>query len=368
METVRIRWLAGLVGLVEREVNEMRKPTRIGLASSVFLVTISVGVHGMQQAPSQEVVPVVVDLFAQTELRSSNWKLAFSAPYGDAVGSVGLSGGGDRGGSALYGPEGLAPVDPKTWWVLDTANGRVALMDNGEVIKQYVNQPPMQLPVVAVDGSLIATTGWSVRQYSSGAPVELVTLGSQVATESATDSSGVSPTIDGGSQFLFPTTRSGVPLIQELNLPVDAPGFVVKEWVVRGADQQIGPRQPRSVEIVLDGRGGLQVVGGVSLQVAAPKGATHFASIAEMVEDAYDGIHILWYGFWYLEDGTPAPEVASYIHIVDGKIVANEPVGQIRSIHDPGAPSRLHVLPGTDTPALSIIGADGVEGWVRQGL
>lgn len=307
--------------------------------------------------------PVAVDLRPQNGDRSDAWKRSFFIPYGDSQDTVGLSAGGDTGAVAWYGPEGLAPAADGSWWVLDTANARVIRASDGRITEEYSNQPPLQMPTVAPDGSLIASTGRAVVQFGSGSAQTLVALGEMPAYGNERGPEGVPTNVDGGSQYLFPVTRSGVPVVRELALPVDSPGYVAQEWVIKGIDSPVKAGPAASFEPELDGQGSLIIGDTLTLQISRPPGAIGFNSIVETVEDQAGGIHLLWYGYWNLEGQRTSGDLAAYFYVKDGELIETFPVGALWSEHDPGSPSILQVIPGTTTPTLNLVGADGVEGW-----
>ena len=67
-----------------------------------------------------------VVLHPESEQRPDAWQRTLSVAYGLDKSNVGLSRGGDSSAPVYFGPESASPVTHDKWWIVDTANKRIA--------------------------------------------------------------------------------------------------------------------------------------------------------------------------------------------------------------------------------------------------
>lgn len=255
-------------------------------------------------------VYVPVELTADTLDRAHTWQRSFMVGYGNDADHVGLSPGGDEDAVVLYGPETAAPVTPDMWWVVDSANHRVALFDEaGMVVEASVDQG-LQFIEVTATGDVIA--------HTRPDPILIMMA------------DGSSGSVGSATPFEH---RLGGGVSEEGNLII--PGGC-------------GTRRGRVHLVALPDGSGNSLVSGF-----------------EALCGPDDTIHVLWFGYWENPNGEQTG-FSTYVQLRRDGSITTEAMGQLRSSHDPGTPRRLHLVPATGAPALSVIGEDGVEGWIRE--
>lgn len=258
-------------------------------------------------------------LHLESEQRADVWKQVLSIPYGgisESPDTVGLSAGGDQGGVVWYGPESATPAARDRWWIVDSANSRVALFDGGQlqIAVEVEQRSGLQRGDVTAEGHFLAHTK----------PTAIL--------------------IDGETgELIDPQGAEG--LLRRMN----------------GSLSEQGEFRTRSKCGAI--QGGLALVAD---RTVVPAGST-LQSVVEGFCSPDGVVHLLWYGYW--ADGAGGTTaVASYIRVSDGgghSDIEVDPIGVLSSEHDPGALARLSIVPGTNEAAIAIIGSEGVEGWVR---
>lgn len=259
-------------------------------------------------------IDITVALTPETIPRAETWSRTFFVAYGTDLNHVGLSRGGTESAVVMWGPETAAPVTRDAWWVVDPGNHRVALFDpTGVLIEAPIDATEkLQFIEVTAKGDIITHT----RPIAS-----LISIadGSR---------SPIGTAIPHAPPVYGHITRDGV-----ISIAVDCHGYRAN-LTLRAAPDTAYPNAELS--------SGFQAICG-------PDGTTH----------------LLWYGYWESASAN-GPNMATYVAIHPDGTAVIEPMGNIRSSHDPGNPQRLHLVPGSGQAALSIIGEEGVEGWIRE--
>lgn len=268
-------------------------------------------------SPSSTTTPPVtftVALHPETEQRAKAWRQTLFVPYGPGQDAVGLSSGGDAGGSASFGPDSAGAVANNQWWIVDTAKHRVALFVDNEL--------------------RLATDVEQELQTQSGL---VTTIG----------------------HFLAPTKGGPILIDFESGERVEPAGVLGHSRRISGRLTEAGTFRTGS-ECGLVPAGFTLVVDRTTIGPEA-----RLQSLVEALCSPDGVLHLLWYGYW-TEEGQDAVPVSSYLRLRDQNSIEVEAIGDLSSERDPGTPARLSLIPQTNAPAIAIIGLEGVEGWVRE--
>jgi hypothetical protein len=281
------------------------------------------------------------------------WTEVFVIPYGDTPETLGVSLGGD-GEGLLIGPDYGARVSDGTWWFLDAAKRRLAHFDaEGEYLGEAAMPVELllngeffqySLPRGLEDGTLVAINA------NFGGETSVLRLRDGVIDAVRIPGEWIARYDDG--ELLYAFTFENELLVVDVDAVTAAP----TEWFLTRTGARFG--------LVVE-RGLLRlelpdVPDEVTIPVEPPSeiGGTVFFS-AEVVSTADGSLHLFLLG---LSDADESVQLAGYLTVgPDGSVSAVEPVRDPFSEADPGTPSRLGVLPGTDDVSFMFIDPDGVR-------
>jgi len=278
------------------------------------------------------------------------WREVFVVPYGSARAQLGTAEGGE-GGKLRIGPEYGAPAPDGTWWFLDVAKLRLAHYDRvggyiGAVqipARLLVNHQYFHwsLPHILDDGTLVAprftSDGSALLRLQNGKLDEL--LLSDVFT----------PIYDDGER-LYGFTLEGTPSI------VDP-----KTGAIRPGDEYLTPNgAPFSFDVNYD-TGTIRIqLGGIAhtLHVRTAAGAVAHVG-AQVRAGADDSLHLFLTG---ATNGDHSTQLVGYARIDPGAGLGEvDRLPNPFSNADPGSPAQLSIIPGSATPVLIYVLADGVH-------
>lgn len=287
------------------------------------------------------------------------WAEAFVIPYGDTPETLGVALGGD-GEGLLIGPDYGARVPDGTWWFLDAAKDRLAHFDAdggylGEVampVELLLNGEFFQytLPRGLEDGTLVAVNA------NFGGETSVLRLRDGVIDAVRVPGEWIARYDDG--ELLYGFTFDSELLVVD----VDAASAVPTDWFFTRTGARFGlVVEPGLLRLELPDA---PLVVTISIEPPPEIGGTVFFS-AEVVSTADGSLHLFLLG---LSNADELVQLAGYLTVgPDGTVSAVEPVRDPFSEADPGTPSRLGVLPGTDDVSFMFIDPDGVRVFRRTG-
>jgi hypothetical protein len=283
------------------------------------------------------------------------WQERFAIGYGPGKALLGTSPGGDSG-SLDIGPEYGAPAPDGSWWFLDAAKARIAHYDSfGHFIDQVrVSRRLLmggryfqwQLPHVLADGTLVAARQDPERTW-------LLRLREGRLDEIPVDGS-FAPTYDDGVR-LYGFAGRGKPVVVD---PIDGslqPTSVFRTPSGTAFSVAIGHR----LRLDLPEAGTSKV-----LPITTASGAPAHVAV-QVRAGADDTLHLFLAGIG--EDNESVQLVGATLVSPKGEVAEVEALPNPFSEADPGSPAELVMAPGSSTPMLVYVLADGVHVYERTG-
>ena len=290
-----------------------------------------------------------------TDAMPAAWQERFVIGYGPGKKLMGTSPGGDSG-TLDIGPEFGAPAPDGTWWFLDPAKRRIAHYDASGGFLDHVKIPQRllvggryfqwSLPHVLADGTLVATRldpdrAWLLR-LRDGRLDEIP--------------------VDG---FFAPTYDDGVLLYGSVGPRTHA----VVDPVDGSLQTTTSFRTPAGTPFAIDVRNKLRIGlpssdTTVALPIRSSSGARAHVGI-EVRAGSDDTLDLFLYGAG--EDDESLQLVGATEVSPAGAVAEVEALPNPFSEADSGSPAHLVIAPGSATPMLVYVLADGVHVYERTG-
>ena len=285
----------------------------------------------------------------------ATWRERFVIGYGRGRALLGTSPGGDAG-TLDIGPEYGAPGPDGSWWFLDAAKARIAHYDSsGRFLDRIRIGTKLliggryfqwQLPHVLADGMLVAARQdpertWLLR-VRNGRIDEIPVEGS------------FAPTYDDGVR-LYGFAGRGKPVVVD---PADGS-------MQRTAEFRTPSGTPFSLAVGGRLRLGLPAAGvSTTVPIVTSSGAAAHVGV-QVRAGADDTLHLFLTGAG--EDDESVQLVGATLVSPAGEVAEVEALPDPFGESDPGSPAQLVMAPGSSTPMLVYVLADGVHAYERTG-
>jgi hypothetical protein len=330
----------------------VRRPRPVAAPIGALVAALVAVLAGPVPAPA-DAVPATLVVPAASSSLPATWHQVFAVGYGKRKALLGTSRGGDAG-TLRIGPEYGAPGPDGSWWFLDAAKRRLAHYSGTGGYLGQVRIPrrllvggqyfQWQLPHVLANGWLVAQrltpSGTFLLRLRNGRLDELRVAGHKLA----------SLTYDDGKRIY---------------------GYVGRRRLV-----SVNPRTGRMKEVsayrtpsgarftlkVDFDRGELRT-GTTVLQTRTASGAVaHTGVQARAGADDVLHLYLLGYG-----DDDESVQLAGAVSVTpSGAVSPVEALPNPFSPADPGSPAQLVMAPGSSTPLLVYVLADGVHVYARS--
>lgn len=303
--------------------------------------------------PAVSAVETLVVPVASSRLPKT-WREVFLVPYGPGDERLGTSGGGDAG-VVRIGPEYGAVAADGSWWFLDVAKQRLAhydatgrYLDAVAVPRQLIQGRGFAwtLPHILADGSLVA-----VRLTPDGAALLRLREG---RLDELPLSHMFTPSYDDGSLLYGSTPQGSLKVLD----PDTGKMWPTTEFLTPGGT-------PFSVDVDFD-RGSVTIereANSQTLVFRTASGAVAHVGV-QWRAGSDDSLHLFLTGTGADDESTP---LVGYLPLeADGAVGEVEPFLDPFSSTDPGSPAQLVVAPGSSTPMLVFVRADGVHVYAQR--